>query len=381
MSTPVTGQPNNPWYLLTEPGPTGPVGPTGPAGPTGPTGPTGPSGSGVPAGGAANSVLVKNSGTDGDAGWATTISASVLPATAVLSSRTIIAGTGLSGGGDLSANRTFTVSYGSSAGTACQGNDSRLSDSRVPSAHTQAFSTITGTISATQIAASPVEGYVPKYVGGSIVWGAGAGVSEVADLLGGALGQVVYWGTLGAQWKTQEHGDLALLSADDHDQYIFDEPATTNRNLIRPVSQVPALKLQVPFGGYASNIHLFDAWNAAGTSIFNIAVNGSTYTVNVPVGTTFSASNAVVSTIDIETMVVTSEMNLKSGTLCGTAYLSSGDVSVISAAVTAVSVIIITPTTATGRLRVSEQTSGAFKVVSDDSGDSGAFHWLVVEPG
>jgi hypothetical protein len=41
-------------------------------------------------------------------------------------SRQIISGTGLSGGGDLSANRTFTVTYGSSAGTATQGNDSRV---------------------------------------------------------------------------------------------------------------------------------------------------------------------------------------------------------------------------------------------------------------
>lgn len=40
--------------------------------------------------------------------------------------RTITAGTGLTGGGDLSANRTLTVTYGTSAGTAAQGNDSRI---------------------------------------------------------------------------------------------------------------------------------------------------------------------------------------------------------------------------------------------------------------
>jgi hypothetical protein len=39
---------------------------------------------------------------------------------------TLTAGTGLTGGGNLTTNRTFTVSYGTSAGTACQGNDSRL---------------------------------------------------------------------------------------------------------------------------------------------------------------------------------------------------------------------------------------------------------------
>lgn len=45
---------------------------------------------------------------------------------AVPTSRSISAGTGLSGGGDLSANRTLSVSYGTTAGTAAEGNDSRL---------------------------------------------------------------------------------------------------------------------------------------------------------------------------------------------------------------------------------------------------------------
>ena len=54
---------------------------------------------------------------------------------AVPTSRTVTAGTGLTGGGDLSANRTIAVSFGSTAGTVCQGNDSRLSDARTPTAH------------------------------------------------------------------------------------------------------------------------------------------------------------------------------------------------------------------------------------------------------
>lgn len=41
-------------------------------------------------------------------------------------SRQILSGTGLTGGGDLSADRTLTVSYGTTAGTAAQGNDSRI---------------------------------------------------------------------------------------------------------------------------------------------------------------------------------------------------------------------------------------------------------------
>ncbi|MDH6448194.1 hypothetical protein M2155_000602 [Streptomyces sp. SAI-119] len=51
----------------------------------------------------------------------------------VPTSRQITAGTGLTGGGTLAADRTLAVAYGNTAGTAAQGNDSRLSDARTPS--------------------------------------------------------------------------------------------------------------------------------------------------------------------------------------------------------------------------------------------------------
>jgi hypothetical protein len=60
----------------------------------------------------------------------------------VPTSRTISAGTGLTGGGDLTANRTLTVSYGTTSGTACEGNDVRLSDARTPLSHTHPASAI-----------------------------------------------------------------------------------------------------------------------------------------------------------------------------------------------------------------------------------------------
>ena len=47
----------------------------------------------------------------------------------------VIAGAGLSGGGSLAANRTLAVSFGTTAGTVCQGNDSRLNNARTPVAH------------------------------------------------------------------------------------------------------------------------------------------------------------------------------------------------------------------------------------------------------
>lgn len=46
--------------------------------------------------------------------------------------RIVTAGVGLLGGGDLSADRSLAVSFGSTAGTAAQGDDTRLFDERVP---------------------------------------------------------------------------------------------------------------------------------------------------------------------------------------------------------------------------------------------------------
>jgi hypothetical protein len=67
----------------------------------------------------------------------------------VPTSRAISAGTGLTGGGDLTANRTLTVSYGTTSGTACQGNDARLSDARTPISHTHGNLTNAGAIGTT----------------------------------------------------------------------------------------------------------------------------------------------------------------------------------------------------------------------------------------
>lgn len=57
-----------------------------------------------------------------------TAAAPTVPALAnkVAITTTIAAGTGLTGGGDLSTNRTISVSFGATAGTAAQGNDSRI---------------------------------------------------------------------------------------------------------------------------------------------------------------------------------------------------------------------------------------------------------------
>ena len=54
---------------------------------------------------------------------------------ATSTSTLIIAGTGLTGGGNLSANRTLNVAYGTTAGTSAQGNDSRITGAMQKSAN------------------------------------------------------------------------------------------------------------------------------------------------------------------------------------------------------------------------------------------------------
>ncbi|MDX2697111.1 hypothetical protein [Streptomyces ipomoeae] len=54
---------------------------------------------------------------------------------AVPTARQVIAGTGLTGGGALTADRTLTVSFGTTGTTVCVGNDARLSDARTPTTH------------------------------------------------------------------------------------------------------------------------------------------------------------------------------------------------------------------------------------------------------
>ncbi len=150
-----------------ETGDTGPTGATGPKGDTGDTGPQGPPGevtaaelsAAVSAGiaavvdGSPSTLDTLNelaAALGDDPNFATTMSTQIgLKAD---KTTTVSAGTGLTGGGDLSTNRTLEVSYGTSAGTSCQGNDARLSDSRTPTAHVHDASDVNaGTLSISRI--------------------------------------------------------------------------------------------------------------------------------------------------------------------------------------------------------------------------------------
>lgn len=58
-----------------------------------------------------------------------------------------------------SKNTAFNKNYGTTAGTTCQGNDSRLSDARTPTAHTHVITDVTGLQSALDGKANSFSGY------------------------------------------------------------------------------------------------------------------------------------------------------------------------------------------------------------------------------
>lgn len=64
----------------------------------------------------------------------------------VPTTRRVNSGTGLTGGGDLSADRTLVVTYGTSSTSAARGDDARLSDARAPLTHTHTESDVTGLV-------------------------------------------------------------------------------------------------------------------------------------------------------------------------------------------------------------------------------------------
>ena len=93
----------------------------------------------------------------------------------VPTTRVVTAGTGLSGGGDLTADRTLTVAYGTTAGTAAQGNDSRITGAIQSGA--AAGGDLGGTLPSPTVTATHLAAPLPVAQGGT-----GSGAQNFVDL-------------------------------------------------------------------------------------------------------------------------------------------------------------------------------------------------------
>ena len=192
--------------------------------------------------------------------------------------RQIIAGTGLTGGGDLTANRTLTVSYGSTAGTACQGNDARLSDSRTPTSHASSHLAGTPAVAASYTGIGDNETFSEEVViiantagtAGNSITLTFDGVDDVDTVLAAwnsanPLNQASLDSGDGGQ--VPDDGDSLQLSGGiastigsdpiyDQDLNTTDEP-TFNKLTLTPDTNDSSLKLgTLEFQGYALN----NAW-------------------------------------------------------------------------------------------------------------------------
>jgi hypothetical protein len=127
----------------------------------------------------------------------------------VAGTRQVIAGTGLGGGGALSADVTLNVSYGTSGTTACVGNDARLSNDRTPSTHASSHGAAGSdaiTIAQSQVT-SLVSDLAAKALGATTMT-AGTGLTGGGDLSANRSFAVAY----GTTSTTATVGNDARLS-------------------------------------------------------------------------------------------------------------------------------------------------------------------------
>jgi hypothetical protein len=115
----------------------------------------------------------------GDQTWSA-ISTYTLQAATTSTLGGVIVGTGLG-----VSSGTASVTYGTTSGTSCQGNDSRLSDARSPTSHTHAASEIaSGTIATARLGSGTAS--ASTFLRGDGAWAA-AGSTSASDLTSGTL--------------------------------------------------------------------------------------------------------------------------------------------------------------------------------------------------
>ena len=198
----------------------------------------------------------------------------------------INAGTGLTGGGNLSANRTLSVSYGTTAGTAAQGNDSRLSDARewsaetVPQAEAEAG---TATTRRAWTAQRVRQAIVAWWNGVSSAWGRGfvasanAGAGRTALELGNAATRTAL-GTTGALYSRDSILGPVSQSAGVPTGAIIERGSNANGEYVRFADGTQMCTSVILVGPWAANTSANATWTYPARFIVPCVVcaNGAT---------------------------------------------------------------------------------------------------------
>ena len=151
----------------------------------------------------------------------------------VAATRQVIAGTGMGGGGALSADVTLNVSYGTSGTTACVGNDARLSNARTPSTHASSHGAAGSdaiTIAQSQVT-SLVSDLAAKALGATTMT-AGTGLTGGGDLSANRSFAVAYGST----------STTATVGNDSRLSFIAAGSGATSRTLQNKLRETVSVK-------------------------------------------------------------------------------------------------------------------------------------------
>ncbi|WP_406425657.1 SGNH/GDSL hydrolase family protein [Streptomyces sp. NBC_00842] len=235
-------------------------------------------------------------------------------ATRAPTSRQITAGTGLTGGGSLTADRSLAVTFGTTGTTACVGNDSRLADARTPTVH--AASHASGGSDPIAIAQSQVTGLTAALAGvsSSTAW-------RRRDLPDQAVADSLYAGSAPtistAQTTTPTTGYI---------KYAPTGVALTGSDVTGPFMFLGAGGLQIgasaPDNSYALPTSKYPNTYASGQSVWSVEFGTDAQIFQVRMK---YISTATMYRLSIDGRKVTDLMQSSGGTTAGSGHLITFD--------------------------------------------------------
>lgn len=195
----------------------------------------------------------------------------------VATTRQVIAGTGMGGGGALSADVTLNVSYGTSGTTACVGNDARLSNARTPNPHAASHEALGS--DALTLSKGQITGLVADLAARALsatTMTAGTGLTGGGDLSANRSFAVAYGST----------STTATVGNDSRLSFIASGSGATTRTLQNKLRDVISVK---DFGATGDG-------STDDTAAIQAALDSGNKTIHFPVGTYIAAGLTVTNT-------------------------------------------------------------------------------------